>query len=644
MVLLGCVKEKGSERCAARNLYVSDLFGKRRAYAEASGKPWYILSAKLGLIDPDEEIDPYDLRMDDLSAQERVRWGQQVVRDLGERLGSLGGLVLEVHAGAAYREAIAAPLALAGAGLVNPLQGLRFGEQLSWYVGRRGAEAGSVTGRSVAEAKPVPSGEATSGLSRVLTVAFQSGGLDLSGRPGAPSPGWSGMPEVVFAERLRGLGADGARIRMGLTLVMALDRARDADRLWSAAAALFGGRQDLFDPDALSGLSASEVGDALRAGGVSQRHGPDTEAWRRVARSLHDAELAPAIHRAVHEGVGSVSDVLRERNKTAPDGTPLFPMLRGPKIGPVWVRILAYPGGASLDGLEELPVGVDVQVRKVTEYLGLTATQDWPLDEARPVIQAAWRKQVDEFGAEAAGPLRDTCAALDPALWFFGKWGCTFCERAGRQLPIHVACAACNYTGGGGQAVSIAPDVESDPDRSSFSGLPAPTQARLRTLSNDVAGVQPDSVRSWHVDVAVLSKEADVSNMLREVSGWAAAGGPCLYYLECRSAGVDLAAVETAFMMGKRKQDRAYPRLNAPGMCFYVGSSRSLATRLKEHLGFGAKGTYALQLVHWATGLSLRLDLVCARYAQDTPADVVQALEDTLWAARRPMFGRRGAR
>ena len=27
-----------------------------------------------------------------------------------------------------------------------------------------------------------------------------------------------------------------------------------------------------------------------------------------------------------------------------------------------------------------------------------------------------------------------TCAALDPALWFFGKYGCSHCEKMGRRV------------------------------------------------------------------------------------------------------------------------------------------------------------------------------------------------------------------
>ena len=44
IILVGCVSQKGDRPVRARDLYVSSLWGKRRAYAEASGKPWMILS------------------------------------------------------------------------------------------------------------------------------------------------------------------------------------------------------------------------------------------------------------------------------------------------------------------------------------------------------------------------------------------------------------------------------------------------------------------------------------------------------------------------------------------------------------------------------------------------------------------------
>jgi hypothetical protein len=89
----------------------------------------------------------------------------------------------------------------------------------------------------------------------------------------------------------------------------------------------------------------------------------------------------------------------------------------------MWVRMLAHPGGAAITSLEVLPVAVDVQVRKVTEYLGVTATEGLDLEAARPLIQGAWQADVRKAGAVGPPGLDGTAAALDPALWFYGKWG-----------------------------------------------------------------------------------------------------------------------------------------------------------------------------------------------------------------------------
>jgi len=117
-----------------------------------------------------------------------------------------------------------------------------------------------------------------------------------------------------------------------------------------------------------------------------------------------------------------------------------------------------------------------------------------------------------------------------------------------------------------------------------------------------------------------------------------------LYYFDCCAPGIDLSKVEQTFAVAKAHEtnDRAYPRLNAKGQCFYVGSSQSVAKRLSEHLGYRARKTYALQLIYWARPLALELEFVCARYAESTPPAVVQALEDTLWETKVPMFGRQG--
>ena len=57
LVLVGCCEAKLPGRHRAADLYQSPLFRRGRAYAEAAGYEWAILSAKHGLLLPDTMID-----------------------------------------------------------------------------------------------------------------------------------------------------------------------------------------------------------------------------------------------------------------------------------------------------------------------------------------------------------------------------------------------------------------------------------------------------------------------------------------------------------------------------------------------------------------------------------------------------------
>jgi hypothetical protein len=277
------------------------------------------------------------------------------------------------------------------------------------------------------------------GLVARLTSDFAGGRFDLSGRPGAPASGWDGMPEFRTAEAMRAFGASEPQVRLALTFGSAMDRARDADLLWDRVARLFTAQAWALDPDAVLKRPAHELRDALLREGVSQRHGPDSSAWLAIAAALFDSS-SRVVRAAVFDGAGDAPELLR----AVREGT-RYPLLRGPKVSVMWVRMLAWPGGARITGLEALPVAVDTQVKKVSEYLGVTDTAALPIERAKPIIQAAWRRA----GAASAGPeaLAGTGAALDPALWFLGKWGCTHCERVGRRLPVSAVCDGCTYRG-----------------------------------------------------------------------------------------------------------------------------------------------------------------------------------------------------
>ncbi len=135
VVLVTCVKTKLPTPAAAKDLYTSDLFNKSRRYAEASGKPWFILSDEHGLVAPDEWLAPYERYLPHTSPEYRLAWGEWVAARLELLMGGIVGKVVEIHASRAYVEAALPGLVTRGAEVILPLDGLAQGERLAWYGG-----------------------------------------------------------------------------------------------------------------------------------------------------------------------------------------------------------------------------------------------------------------------------------------------------------------------------------------------------------------------------------------------------------------------------------------------------------------------------------------------------------------------------
>ncbi|MGD0112211.1 MAG: DUF6884 domain-containing protein [Armatimonadota bacterium] len=137
--LVSCVKRKRSECALARDLYdESDWFCKTRCLVEATGCPWFILSAKYGLVAPDQKICPYDQTLVTMSVAERRCWANMVMRQMDEHLPPADCIV--VLAGQRYREFLMDYLKRKAPCVRVPMKGLRQGEQLRWLDRNRGHE------------------------------------------------------------------------------------------------------------------------------------------------------------------------------------------------------------------------------------------------------------------------------------------------------------------------------------------------------------------------------------------------------------------------------------------------------------------------------------------------------------------------
>ncbi len=171
--------------------------------------------------------------------------------------------------------------------------------------------------------------------------------------------------------------------------------------------------------------------------------------------------------------------------------------------------------------------------------------------------------------------------------------------------------------------------------------------ANLSALAARIEGASVESGRTLSLPFAAIREgyPRDGLAVLHDWAGSAQAGAQYIYRIAV-SEQVASETLHAAFRDAKDKKlgNRAYARLHHVSRTLYVGSSSSLMSRLKQHLGFGPKGTYAMQICHWLPAIDGALQIQVWRFAEDIPREVVQAIEDGLWAASNPMFGRQGAR
>ena len=132
--LISCTKSKRNYPCRASEMYqASDLFRKAYSYATKRYDFVAILSAKYGLLFPDDRIEPYDLTLNDMSSQQRRGWAEKVFSKMKTRLRLKEFDKVFFHAGKKYREHLIPKLENMGIRCGIPLEGLGIGEQKAWY-------------------------------------------------------------------------------------------------------------------------------------------------------------------------------------------------------------------------------------------------------------------------------------------------------------------------------------------------------------------------------------------------------------------------------------------------------------------------------------------------------------------------------
>ena len=132
LVLISCSKQKSfaedDETIVAGNAYCSNLFRKSKDWADNRSMDWAILSARYGLLNPNQPITDYDLTLNELSPKQRKQWADNVAKQMMMRPKPEKVYLL---AGSNYSRDLKPILESNGLEVEEPLRGMQIGERLS---------------------------------------------------------------------------------------------------------------------------------------------------------------------------------------------------------------------------------------------------------------------------------------------------------------------------------------------------------------------------------------------------------------------------------------------------------------------------------------------------------------------------------
>lgn len=106
IILIACVASKQNKRCKAKDMYISPLFKKSWEYAnQLQPDKIFIISAKHHLLNPEDEIEPYNETLYDFTSTQRKEWAKTVLKVLESKVeGSLNEHEFIILAGKKYYE------------------------------------------------------------------------------------------------------------------------------------------------------------------------------------------------------------------------------------------------------------------------------------------------------------------------------------------------------------------------------------------------------------------------------------------------------------------------------------------------------------------------------------------------------------
>jgi hypothetical protein len=231
-----------------------------------------------------------------------------------------------------------------------------------------------------------------------------------------------------------------------LTLTVSIDYQRDAVALWRSSRQTFEdtATRYLFDPQSLHKASPRQITADMQIHKLSKKPKKDAHIWRTVGvtffkkwegdprnflQSCHWDSLA------ILEGLKNDNHVHNKRSVSD------YPYLRGPKIGPLWLRMLRDNAGIEqLKNLDKVPIPVDIHVARATLATGvIRGKTQGQLHDLFEDVRMVWAESVKGLSAKDRPVI---ALDVDEPLWHLSKYGCTYRDRKAGVCPVSGQCEA----------------------------------------------------------------------------------------------------------------------------------------------------------------------------------------------------------
>ena len=229
-----------------------------------------------------------------------------------------------------------------------------------------------------------------------------------------------------------------------ITFTVSIDYMRDANSLWEASRKTFEDplTRYLFQPSELYRKSLQQIIADMQVHKLSKKKTQDAIRWRKIGITLYEKWDGDPRNFLASCGWDNLVVLRRlQIDSHLENGLIMhdFPFLKGPKIGPLWLRMLRDNIGIThLNKFDEVPIPVDSHVARATLSLGIVRGKyQGNLGDLFPFIRKAWFESVKGLFADG---LPMIALDLDEPLSHLSKYGCTFRDKITGECLVFYRC------------------------------------------------------------------------------------------------------------------------------------------------------------------------------------------------------------